>query len=101
MESHCGSTAKLTRNGDTFRLIFAVPQRYEVREYAKTSRTSYTVLEPVYTPPLVVEIGQGTARQIVADAVENNAIEVEVSVPHQEWTAFLFLNRFVGGNNGN
>lgn len=88
-------TVKLIRNGNTFRLIFDVPQRYEVREYPKTSRTSYVVLEPVHTPPLVVEIGQETARQIVAEARKKNAITTEVVHPRQEWTAFLFLNRFI------
>lgn len=90
-----GGTIKIVRNGDTFRLIFDVPQRHEVREYAKSARTSYTVIEPVYTPPLVVEIGQETARQIVAEATPRNAIIVEVVRPKQEWTAFLLLNRFV------
>lgn len=101
MKNDAGGTAILIRNGNTFRLIFAVPQRYEVRKYAKTSRTSYTVLEPVYTPPMVVEVGQETAQRIVTEAIAQNAIEIEVVVPRQEWTATLFLNRFVGGNNGN
>lgn len=93
--SGTSGTIKIIRNGNTFRLIFDVPQRYEVREYAKSARTSYTVLEPVHTPPLAVEVGQETARQIMAEAVERNAAEIEVAVPRQEWTAFLFLNRFV------
>lgn len=93
--SGTSGTIKIIRNGNTFRLIFDVPQRYEVCEYAKSARTSYTVLEPVYTPPLVVEIGQETARQIVAEATPLNAIAIEVVHPRQEWTAFLFLNRFV------
>lgn len=90
-----GGTIKIVRSGNTFRLIFDVPQRHEVREYAKSARTSYTVMEPVYTPPLVVEIGQETARQIVDEATPLNAIVVEVVRPREEWTAFLFLNRFV------
>lgn len=95
METGNSGTIKIIRNGNTFRLIFDMPQRYEVREYTKSARTSYTVIEPVYTPPLVVEIGQETAHQIMAEAVERNAADIEVSVPRQEWTAFLFLNRFV------
>lgn len=85
---------KIIRNGNTFRLIFDVPQRYEVREYARSPRTSYTVLEPIHTPPLVVEIGQETARQMVAEASHHNAIVIEVVHPRWEWTAFLFLDRF-------
>lgn len=61
------------------KMIFPVPQRYELRTYQKSPRRSYSRIEKVFTPWLVLPIGKETARTLAAE-LKANQVKGEVTI---------------------
>ena len=67
------------QRGDQIKMIFPLPQRYELRTYQKSARRTYTRMEPVQTPWLSLPIGRETANRLAA-ALKANRVRGDVIV---------------------
>ena len=59
------------QKGEVIKMIFPLPQRYELRTYQKSARRTYTRMEPVSTPWLSLPIGKETANRLAIALREN------------------------------
>jgi hypothetical protein len=74
------------KDGD-IKMIFPVPQRYEVKTYHRSPRRSYQTIEPVHTPWLVLPITSRTANAIV-NALKESDIQAS-AVVHDNGDIYL------------
>lgn len=81
---------QIERYNETFRLVFATPQRHALNTYPITRRRSYTTMEPVFTPALTIEISRDTAMTLVAQAHAAGTLEYNrYDANGNHWMAYL------------
>lgn len=81
---------QIERRDETFRLVFSTPQRYTVNTYRRSARRVSTVMEPLYTPALTIEIGKDTAMTLVAQAHAAGTLDYSrYDANGRQWMAYL------------